>query len=476
MRYDVSHHGVHNDGQAVQTSSLQRVIDACAEGGGGTVFFPAGVYRTGTLILRSNLTIELEAGATLVGSGDLVDYPPFDDESEGRSTALLLARGEHDVSICGHGTIDGNDRAFHHFDRVKDERDYDPRMTRQGDAFAEKPLGVEDGPVEPVAKDGRQARPGTLILCIDCEQVRFTDVSVVGSPNWCVHLAGCRYATLRGLFIRNSMLVSNADCIDIGNSRYVSISDCVLEAGDDGIALSPCADGYIQRPTENVTVTNCSIKSRSAGIRVGYGIEPIRNVSFSNIRIYESNRGIGVFVRNGQLVENVTFSHITVETRQFSGWWGAAEPIHISAVGGYEYDGSLGTIRNVRFFDVTARGENGILLFGVDHDDGRCHIEDILLQNVRFDLVPSTLNERYGGNIDLRPAADARHRIFSDDLAGILAKNVDGLTLRNVEVHLADGLPAYLRRGLDARGCDRLALDGFAAVNADGSDAEQVTS
>jgi hypothetical protein len=401
------------------------------------------------------------------------DYPPLRGASEGRNTALLFAKGERDIAVRGHGTIDGTGEAFHNMGKPRVETDYDPELTRQGAPFAEKPFGVEDGPVEPVVRNGRQARPGTLILFIDCEQIHVTDVSIVGSPNWCLHLAGCRYAVLRGLFVRNSMLIANADCIDIANSSYVNISDCVLEAGDDGIAITPCADGYKLAAAEYINVTNCSITSRSAAIRVGYGIEPIRNVNFSNINIYESNRGIGVFVRNGQLLENIAFSHINIETRQFTGWWGAGEPIHISAVGGYQYDGTLGTIRNVRFFDITARSENGILIYGVDHEDGRLHIEDVLLENVRLDLVPSKLNQRYGGNIDLRPAVKAEHKIFAHDLAALFSRNVDGLRLRDVRFRLAEELPEYLRRGLYAVGTSRLSLDGFEAKFTDGREARQ---
>jgi len=284
--------------------------------------------------------------------------------------------------------------------------------------------------------------------------VRVTDISVIGSPNWCLHFAGCRYVSIRGLFVRNSLLVPNADCIDIANSSYVAISDCYLEAGDDGIAITPCADGYHLAPSQYINVTNCTIISRSAAIRVGYGIHPVRNCTFSNLHIYDSNRALGVFIRNGQTIENITFSNITIETRLHSGWWGAAEPIHISAIPGYTNDNSLGEIRNVRFLNITARAENGILLYGADHPDGQRHIRDILFENVSLSVKRSPLEERFGGNIDLRPTNDPKLGIFEHDLAPVYAKNVSGLTIRNSAFRVDAEMPEYFRRELWFDNCE----------------------
>lgn len=471
MVYTVTGYDVEPHSESGQTAGIQKVIDLCAESGGGVVRFPAGLYITGTLTLRSDVTIEIDPGAVIRGSADLGDYPSFGLWSENRDTALFFARGARNVGLRGGGTIDGNGDVFFDLSRGTDPKDYDPQLTRQGEVYAERPDGATMGPVQYLMDGSRQARPGTLILLIDCEQVRVEGISIIGSPNWCLHLAGCRYALLTGLFIRNSMLIPNADCIDVANSSYITISDCVLEAGDDGIAISPCADGYHMAQAEHINVSNCVISSRSAGIRVGYGIETVRDVHFANIHIYASNRGIGVFVRNGQIVENVTFTNITIETYLFSGWWGAGEPIHVSATRGYADDGTLGHIRNVRFQNVTATGEAGIVLFSDDHEDGECHIHDVSFEHLRLSVVPSPLAERYGGNIDLRPAIDPARQIFAADLAGLLARNVDGLDLVDVDIRLAQGLPTYLTRGLAATGSRRINRERFRALNADGTEA-----
>lgn len=446
MRYDISDFGVTDSIETVQTDGLQSVIDRCHEAGGGTVYLPSGTYVTGTLELKSNVSLELEAGAVVRGSDDLSDYPSIGIASENRDTALLVARHATNVSIHGHGTIDGNGNAFFHTDRPAREPGFTVECTRQRESFVAKPNGVEDGPVAcKQDEEGNPLRPGTLLLFIDCETVRVFDVSIIGSPNWCLHLAGCRYVSIRGLFVRNSLLIPNADCIDIGNCSYVAISDCYLEAGDDGIAITPCADGYHLAPSENINVNNCTIISRSAAVRVGYGIYPVRNCTFSNLHIYDTNRALGVFIRNGQTIENITFSNITIETRLHTGWWGAGEPIHISAIPGYTEDESLGEIRNVRFINITATSENGVLLYGADHADGKAHIRDILFDNVTIHVKRSALEERFGGNVDLRPTNDPKLGIFEHDLAPVYAKNVDGLVLRNSRFTVHDPMPGYFK-------------------------------
>ena len=88
---------------------------------------------------------------------------------------------------------------------------------------------------------------------------------------------------------------------------------------------------------ENVAVSNCTLSSRSAGVRVGYGPNPIRNCVFQNLVIRNSNRGLGLFVRQEGSIENVLFNNIVIQTRLHTGhWWGKGEPIHLSVRAGAE--------------------------------------------------------------------------------------------------------------------------------------------
>lgn len=456
MQYNVTAHNLVPDHSAVQTAAIQKLVDLCHADGGGTLYFPRGTYVTGTVHLKSNVTLHLENGAQIKGSPHIGDYPSFGLVCEKRDTALFLAKDQQNIHIEGHGEIHGNCSAFFDMTRPITEFDYDPLMTRQKAEYTVK-RGIEDGPAQMHLKNGKEQRPGNMILFINCEKISVTNITIRESPNWCLHMAGCTYGSIRGVSFQNSLLVPNADCVDLANSSHINISDCMMHAGDDGIAISPCADGYAMSTCEYINVTNCTIVSRSSAIRVGYGITPVRNCIFSNINIHDSNRGIGVFIRNGQEISNVIFSNIHIETRLFTGWWGCGEPIHISAVPGYTEDASLGTIRNVIFQNITARGPNGILIYGADHEDGEKHIKDICFDNVKIEIVDDPLNQRFGGNIDLRPADEITYKIFERDLPGILVKNVDGLRFQQVEVRWNKNLPQFFTRGVElvtSENCD----------------------
>jgi hypothetical protein len=115
---------------------------------------------------------------------------------------------------------------------------------------------------------------------------------------------------------------------------------------------------------ENMSVTNCLLKSSSAGIRIGYGQHPIRRCVFSNITIYESHRGIGIFAHDSANIEDIIFDNIIIETRLFNGhWWGHGEPIHLSCISRFPGH-QAGQIKNISFNNINATGEQGILIFG----------------------------------------------------------------------------------------------------------------
>lgn len=402
------------------------------------------------------MTLHLDNGAQIIGSSNIEDYPSFGLLCEKRDTALFLAKDQSNIHIEGHGEINGNSATFFDLTQPILEFDYDPNLTRQKEAFLVK-RGIEDGPAQMHIRDGKEQRPGTLILFINCKNISVTNITILDSPNWCLHLAGCKYGVIHGVTFQNSLLVPNADCVDIANSSHINISDCFMHAGDDGIAITPCADGYAMSPCEYINVTNCTIVSRSTAIRVGYGITPVKNCCFSNINILDSNRGIGIFIRNGQEITNLLFTNIHIETRLFTGWWGCGEPIHISAVPGYTDETSLGVIKNVHFQNISAKSPNGILIYGEDHEDGAKHIKDISLDNVKVEIIDDPLNHRYGGNIDLRPANEVKYKIFERELPGVLVKNVDGLRFKGMELKWNKNLPTFFTQGLEivnSENCD----------------------
>jgi polygalacturonase len=102
------------DNRTLNTAAIQRAIDQVAQAGGGTVVVPPGNFLTGTIELRSRVTLQLEPGAVLRGSPNLADYRTvaWGQHIDRTPWHLLSAHNCHDVRICGGGTIDGNGPAF----------------------------------------------------------------------------------------------------------------------------------------------------------------------------------------------------------------------------------------------------------------------------------------------------------------------------------------------------------------------------
>jgi hypothetical protein len=450
--WNVRDFGSRGDGTGLDTGPINRAIVACNKAGGGTVFFPAGVYKTGTIRLLSNVTLYLDAGSVIKGSADMRDYPPFPYTDEERNTALIVAIGAHDISITGRGTIDGNADAFGLYDRPQGGPDFTASDTRQGEAYSRVNDLPDDGPV------AYRERPGVLIVLIQCRGILVSDIKIVNAPNWCLHPACSRDIVLSRLDIRSSLLLPNADGIDASRCSNVRISDCNIEAGDDGIAFAVCADTYGRGICENNVVENCTISSRSAAIRIGYSAYDIRNLAFSNIVIHDSNRGIAVQARSTETIENISFSNIIVGTRLFKGkWWGKAEPILLSSAPGPGSSGRRGAIRNVRFTNMILEGQAGIVVAGAEDSE----IREVSFDGILLALRDGPLVRSFGGNFDFRPAKDGHLDVFKHDIPALYASRVSGLAVRHLDVVRDGSLPGFFRDGLDIEDSDGVTVDGY---------------
>jgi polygalacturonase len=442
----IADYGAVGDGKTLNTESIQKAVDDVFEAGGGTVHVPAGVFVTGTVELKSNVTLQLDNGAVLLGSPDLDHYRRY---SNGTQMGILFAQEAENIAITGFGTIDGNGRAFVYHDRVKDLPVDMKRFTRQGEAYLDTLLGIQDGPVVPF----EHKRPYQMVLMSGVRNLNIRDVTIKDSPFWAVHIADSDGVTVTGVRVRNSLLMPNADGINMTSSRNVVLSDCDIIAGDDALAFSGYSvhhelPGYrdIRHVSENVSVSNCVLQSRSAGIRVG-GIDQnsLRNYRFDNITIHGSNRGIGVFVHQDGSIENLHFSNMTIQTRLHTGdWWGNGEPIHVSVIEGAPVDSAMGHLRNVSFTNIDAEGENGILLYG----DFPGAMSDIRFRDVRLTLRNGSLQDTYGGNFDLRPTVAPEKNLFMHDIPGIYLRHAENVSMRDVHVRWEGPMHPNFNHGL----------------------------
>lgn len=473
-RYNVLDYGADPTGSNKSTQAIQKAIDLCHENGGGEVFIPAGQFIIGTLLLKDHVNLHLSCGAVLKGSLDLKDY-----DVAGERHGMIFASYARNIAITGLGEINGNGTAFMNFDKGHTYRDFDRSVIRQGENYIKEDMWP-DGPVS------YEQRPGMMVVFLNCENVKIQDVTFRDSPEWTIRLGQCDNVQVRGITILNNLMIPNSDGIHCTTSRNVSISDCDIRAGDDAVIVTGFSNeidvhgkiasqkdaaapkiGNQTGLAENITVTNCQLQSRSAGIRVGYGENSIRNCVFSNLVIWGSNRGIGVFARDSADIENIQFSNIVIDTRLHSGiWWGNGEPIHISAIPRNK-NVPVGRIRNIQFHHISATAETGILIYGTPESV----LEDIRLDNVRLIIKNGPLDETYGGNFDLRPTADFKDGIFKHDIPGIYAQYVQNLEI--IDFHLKwDQTPrAYCSYGIHAEHVNRLTIAGFKGKSAHGKKA-----
>jgi len=464
--YNITDFGAESNG-SVQTAAIQRTIDACAEKGGGTVLIPPGEFMTGAIQLKSDVMLKLESGAILKGSLDTAHYL-----IDGIRHGMIYAQHARNIGITGEGILDGNGTAFMIPGRSHVSADFGREFTRQGKNFMPEGTFFEDGPV------AYDYRPGMMAVFLSCENITIRDVTFKDSPEWTIRFGECDNVLVDGISIYNNLMVPNSDGIHCTASRNIRISNCDIRAGDDAIIVtgfpnSIGVDGSDEERdqglgqnqignhsgyAENVTVTNCVLQSRSAGIRIGYGTVPIRRCVFENIVIYGSNRGIGIFARDHADISQIQFNQIIIQTRLHSGhWWGNGEPIHISAIP-QNREIPVGNISDISIRNIAAEAETGMVIYA--HQSGL--IRNVRLENVTLRVMPGKYVADYGGNLDLRPSMGKELSIFQYDLPGLLIKNIQHLEVTHFDLTWMPDMADFYKNGITIEGSSDIRIREFA--------------
>ncbi len=427
--YNVRDHGARGDGRAKDTRAIQQAVEAAHAAGGGQVYFPPGTYLSGTVFLKSGVTLHLESGATLLGSPDSTDYPHL--RSGFRSytdryvdQALLWAEDQERIGLAGRGTIDGN-----------------------GQAFQWKDYG---------------GRPD-VIRFINCRHILVEDLRLQNSALWMQHYLGCEFVTIRGIHVWNHSTWNN-DMIDIDCCRNVIISDCYGHSDDDALTLKSTAD----RPTENVTITNCVLGSGCNAIKMGTESNGgFRNISITNCVIdswlgkkgyYGLPKGIGGVVLeivDGGTLENVTISNISMKNVMvplFLRFGNRARPFKEGMA-----KPGIGAYRNVVISNITARDADltGCSITGLPGHP----LRGVTLSNLRLSFPGGGTREDF-----LRPVEELEDQYPEAFMFGTLpayafyCRHVDGLRIENLDLELEgeDGRPALVFDDVE-----NLELDGL---------------
>lgn len=331
--YDVRAFGARGDGKTLDTAAINKAIEMAAAAGGGTVNFPAGTYLSVSIRLRSNITLQLDQGATILAADPIpgkVEYDlPEPNEWDmyqdfGHShwqNSLIWGIGLENVSIVGPGLINGKGLT---------RRSPRPRRVNQpGDRpvslAGTSPLGEDE---DPKAMNGLGNKAISLKLS---RNVLLRDFSISNGGHFAVLATG-----VDNLTIDNVKVDTNRDGFDIDASRNVRISNCSVNSpNDDAIVLKSSYALGFARATENVTVTNCLVSGYDIGSlldgsfkrnvkeapdhdgptgRIKFGTESnggFKNVTISNI-VFDHCRGLALETVDGGLLEDVTITNITM--------------------------------------------------------------------------------------------------------------------------------------------------------------------
>lgn len=411
--------GAENDGETLATRPLQAALDRLAQQGGGTLVFPPGTYLTGTLRLPSHVTLHVSAGATLLASPDLADYPPqpYAHPEWGPTTCLLFAQDARDIHLEGRGVIDLNGDAFMDYATVKTGEHFTPELAAQltPTQFAQSTCEARPRPVQ-------------CLLIHDCEAVSVRDVTVRHAPCWALTFSRCTDVAIHGLRIRNHLRVPNSDGIHLCGCRHVVITACDLVCGDDCIALTGITDW--SRPCERILIADCLLQSSSAAVRLGHLASRIRDVTIRGLQIVDSNRGLAFFAGAGGCIEDVAVSQVTLKTRLTAGhWWGGGEPLVLCAA-----DAPEAAIRRIRFADIRAQSEQGIVAIGTAGN-----IDDIELHDWTLQLARGPNRPLLGHVLDLRPAP-VRPAPPAGSIPWLYAETIGTLQAYRISVQAANDL------------------------------------
>ncbi|HMG67976.1 MAG TPA: glycosyl hydrolase family 28 protein [Chitinophagaceae bacterium] len=282
--YPASLFGINSDGVTLNTRSIQFAIDYVNQQGGGRLVFDVGRFLTGSIHLKSNVTILLKEGAVLLGVLNPLDY-----ERDG-FTALVLARDQQNIAITGAGIIDGQGRQV--ANNVSS-------LVHKGlikDAFRNDRPEVEIRPM--------------LIYFRNCSNVLIKGITLRNGAAWIQTYDQCKKLNIDSLTV-DSRAFWNNDGMDIVDCDSVSISNSYIDADDDGICLKSHDPKMV---CQNILIRNCTIRSSASAIKFGTAsLGGFRNIKIINIKVFDTYRSaIALEAVDGGFIENVEADSLQV--------------------------------------------------------------------------------------------------------------------------------------------------------------------
>jgi polygalacturonase len=429
MKHDI----LFNPDEGDVTARLQAALDQAGETGQRLVLGD-GVHHVGGLMLRSGVDLHLSKGAILKPAGDYAAYASttVDVIAEDSDRAMLVAKDAKDILITGEGVIDAPGAGF-----IAGELD---------DMGTHLPARL---------------RPRVMVFD-GCRNVRIEDVTVRNSPMWTLHFIACEEVSISRVTIENDRQMPNTDGIVIDSCSDVIIDNTDIATADDGIVLKTTrrASGVPTGPCRSIRIRKCRIESQSCALKIGTeSFSDFKDIEFTDCDIVSSNRALGIFSRDGGVIDGVAFRRITVDCRETpDGFWGSGEAITVNVVD-RRPEAPAGAVCNVLFEDVSGSMEGAINLAAL----GGAGIAGLVMRRINLQQRPGSIGtgERYDLRPtahDLAPAKDVSGRAnayvkdasgavlglfaYPDGMPGLFALNVDSLQREDVWIERPEPLPA----------------------------------
>lgn len=433
--FDPCRYGARPDGNTLCTEPIQKAIDACSAAGGGSVRLARGTFLSGTIRLKSHVTLSIEAGATLLGSTNISHYPHVIPAIRSYTDnyvkqALIVGENLENVGLAGRGLIDGQGRSF--------------KMNR-AKVYENRPY---------------------LIRLVNCRDVLIEGLRLQNSAMWMQHYLACQRVTVRGIRVWNFSNANN-DGIDLDGCKDCTVSQCVFESDDDAITLKSTLD----RPSESITISDCVARSHCNAIKMGTESNGgFKNITISNCVVtspddsqvtYGRRRGtsgISLELVDGGQLERIAIANITihgVEVPLFLRLGDRGRPFKTDM-----QPQPIGSFKDVVISNIVA-ADVGKIGCSITGQPGHT-IENVSLSNIMFHFEgggPRKLAER---KVEELPKKYPECTMFGDLPAyGFYCRHVKGLRFSNVQLRTA---APDLRHAMVFDDVENLAIDGIDAA------------
>lgn len=391
--------GAAGDGVTLNTVLIQRLIDDAAAKGGGTIDFKAGRYLTGTIELKSRVTLRLEKDAVLLGSTDAADYRNLDPFIDGSGNpmghALIVAVGADQAGIEGAGMVDGQS----------------PQLKAKQKPYAMRPF---------------------LIRAVRSTNFSVRDVHLRNPGAWTLNLYATKNAVIDGVTIRSRGLgMHNNDGINIDSSQHVRISNCDVDSGDDALVIKSTG----AEPSSDIVASHCKLASHTNAIKLGTeSFGGFEDITVSDIQISNTDMaGIALYEVDGAALRRVTIRDVTMD--------GVAVPVSIRLGArlktfreGQVARSAAGTISDVLIENVSAKNIKlvGMLINGVPGHP----VDKLTLKNVRLELPGGGTEEMARVRLAEKEAAYPEFNMFGKTMPayGIYLRHARDVVFEDVRI------------------------------------------